>query len=104
MAWMLRTPLARVAPSHETPAGGVPAAHHSAALGHPAGASVPAAVVTTVLTVYLLACALRSLTRPMPSLRFATDAAHRAAATDPYGHSREGAMALGTALMLLMPH
>jgi lysylphosphatidylglycerol synthetase-like protein (DUF2156 family) len=104
MAWMLRTPFARVAPSHETPAGGVPAAHHSAALGHPAGASVPAAVVTTVLTVYLLACALRSLTRPMPSLRSATDAAHRAAATDPYGHSREGAMALGTALMLLMPH
>ncbi|MEV6176749.1 hypothetical protein [Streptomyces sp. NPDC052015] len=40
----------------------------------------------------------------MPSLRSATDAAHRAAATDPYGHSREGAMALGTALMLLMPH
>ncbi|GAQ51379.1 DUF5134 domain-containing protein [Streptomyces acidiscabies] len=78
MAWMLRT----TAHTHEPSADGV----------------------TALLTVYLLACALRSLTLPMPSLRSATDTQHRTAATDPYGHSRDGAMALGTALMLLMPH
>jgi hypothetical protein len=61
-------------------------------------------VVTGLLTVYLLACGMRSLTRPMPALRSATAAAHRAAAKDPYGHLRDGAMALGTAVMLLMPH
>ncbi|MFF1568222.1 DUF5134 domain-containing protein [Streptomyces sp. NPDC058293] len=61
-------------------------------------------VVTALLTSYLLACALWSLTRPMPSLRSATDHAHGAAATDPYGPTRHGAMALGTALMLLMHH
>ncbi|MFG2359761.1 DUF5134 domain-containing protein [Streptomyces sp. NPDC048521] len=104
MAWMLRTSHGRAVPSHETLAGGVPATHHTVALGHAAGASVTAAVVTGLLTVYLLACGMRSLTRPMPSLRSATDAAHRAAATDPYGHLRDGAMALGTAVMLLMPH
>ncbi|MFJ4624393.1 DUF5134 domain-containing protein [Streptomyces sp. NPDC088812] len=76
MAWMLRAPHGRVVP-----------------VG-----------VTALLTAFLLACAVRSLTRPMPSLRIATAPAHRAAATDPYGHSRDGAMALGTALMLLMPH
>ncbi|MER6926283.1 DUF5134 domain-containing protein, partial [Streptomyces spiralis] len=90
-------------PSHETLAGGVPAAHDTAAIGHATGAPVSAAGVTGLLTVYLLTCAIWSLTRPMPLLR-STAAAHRAAATDPYGHVRDGAMALGTALMLLMPH
>ncbi|MFD7818667.1 DUF5134 domain-containing protein [Streptomyces sp. NPDC059785] len=104
MAWMLRTSHGGAAHSHETLADGVPAAHHTAALGHGADASATAAGITGLLTVYLLACALRSLTRPMPSLRSATDTAHRAAATDPYGHVRDGAMALGTAVMLLMPH
>ncbi|MBO1332496.1 DUF5134 domain-containing protein [Streptomyces sp. VRA16 Mangrove soil] len=61
-------------------------------------------VVTAVLTVYLLACALWSLTRPMPSLRSATWNAHRTEGADPYARTRHGAMALGTALMLLMPH
>ena len=37
------------------------------------------AVVTILLTVYLLGCAVRSLTRPMPALRTTTDIAHRAA-------------------------
>jgi hypothetical protein len=82
MAWMLRTPHGRAASSHEA----------------------SAAVVSALLTVYLLVCAVRSLTLPMPSLRSVTDTAHRAAATDPYGHTRDGAMALGTAVMLLMPH
>ncbi|MFC5199852.1 DUF5134 domain-containing protein [Streptomyces kaempferi] len=104
MAWMLRTPHGRAVPSHETLAGGVPVAHHGAALGHTAGASATGVWVTGLLAVYLLGCAMRSLTRPMPSLRSATAAAHRAAATDPYGHVRVGAMALGTAVMVLMPH
>jgi hypothetical protein len=88
MAWMLR-------PSH----GGE---HVSAgSLGNAAGA---ATVVTALLTSYLLACALWLLTRPMPSLRSGTDRAHGAAPTDPYGQTRHGAMALGTALMLLIHH
>lgn len=104
MAWMLRTPHGRGVPTHETLAAGVPGVHDTAAHGHAAGAPVPAACVTGLLTVYLLACAMWSLTRPMPSLRSTPDAAHRAAATDPYGHVRDGAMALGTAVMLLVPH
>ncbi|WP_369226956.1 DUF5134 domain-containing protein [Streptomyces sp. R39] len=104
MAWMLRTPHGRAVPSHETLAGGVPVAHHGAALGHTAGASATGEWGTGLLAVYLLVCAMRSLTRPMPSLRCATAATHRAAATDPYGHLRDGAMTLGTAVMVLMPH
>jgi hypothetical protein len=103
MAWMLRTPHGRAVPSHETLAGGVPVAHHGAALGHTAGASATGVWVTGLLAGYLLGCAMRSLTRPMPSLRSATAAAHRAAATDPYGHVRDGAMALGTAVMVHAP-
>ncbi|WP_447035475.1 DUF5134 domain-containing protein [Streptomyces sp. DSM 118878] len=79
MAWMLRTPHGRTDPT-------------------------PATVVTVLLTVYLLACAARSLTCCMPPVKSATVTAHRAAATDPYGHVRDGAMALGTAVMLIMPH
>nr|WP_234357150.1 hypothetical protein [Streptomyces sp. NBRC 110028] len=59
--------------------------------------------MTGLLAVYLLVCALRSLTRPMPWLRSAAAVAHRAAARDPYGYLRDGAMALGTAVMVLMP-
>ncbi|WP_246885043.1 DUF5134 domain-containing protein [Streptomyces sp. GESEQ-4] len=81
MAWMSRTP-------------------H----GPAAGASMTAALVTTALTVCLLGFAVRSLMRPMPALRTAAGTAHRAAAADPYGHVRDGAMALGTAVMLVLPH
>ncbi|MFG3108077.1 DUF5134 domain-containing protein [Streptomyces tendae] len=108
MAWMSRPPSGAAtvsAAAQETAAAaGVPAAHHTAAHGHAADASTTATLATVVLTVYLLGCALRSLTRPMPALRTATDLAHRAAATNPYGHVRDGAMALGTAVMLLLPH
>ncbi|MFJ3360033.1 MULTISPECIES: DUF5134 domain-containing protein [Streptomyces] len=108
MAWMSRPPSGAVpvsAATRETvAAAGVPAAHHTAAHGHAADASTTATLVTVVLTVYLLGCALRSLTRPMPALRTAADHAHRAAAANPYGHVRDGAMALGTAVMLLLPH
>ncbi|MFF8572598.1 DUF5134 domain-containing protein [Streptomyces sp. NPDC015408] len=102
MAWMSRTSPGTAA-SETVAAAGVPAAHHTAAHGH-AAASTTATLVTVALTVYLLGCALRSLTRPMPALRTVTDHAHRAAATNPYGHVRDGAMALGTAVMLLLPH
>ncbi|MFK0119543.1 DUF5134 domain-containing protein [Streptomyces sp. NPDC090994] len=99
MAWMLRA--APHGAAHQTLAAGGPAAHHTAAAALP----VPAVTaVTAVLAVGLLLCGVRSLTRPMPALRSATDDAHRTAARDPYGHARDGAMALGTAVMLLMPH
>nr|WP_202557929.1 DUF5134 domain-containing protein [Streptomyces sp. SID5789] len=108
MAWMSRPPSGTVpvsAAAQETVAAAdVPVAHHTAAHGHAADASTTATLVTVVLTVYLLCRALRSLTHPMPALRTATDHAHRAAATNPYGHVRDGAMALGTAVMLLLPH
>ncbi|MER6852695.1 DUF5134 domain-containing protein [Streptomyces flaveolus] len=110
MAWMSRTPSGAVSvsasasPQETVAVAGLPAAHHTAAHGHADDASTAATLVTVVLTVYLLGCALRSLTRPMPALRAATDPAHRAAATDPYGYVRDGAMALGTAVMLLLPH
>ncbi|MER5366536.1 DUF5134 domain-containing protein [Streptomyces sp. NPDC002722] len=104
MAWMSWTPPGPAVPAHENLARGVPAAHHTLAHGHAASASMTAGLVTVTLTVYLLGCALWSLTRPMPALRAATDAAHRAAAADPCGHVRDGAMAMGTAVMLLLPH
>jgi hypothetical protein len=104
MAWMSRTPHGGAAPAHETLARGVPVAHHTAAHGPAASASMTAALVTAALTLCLLGFAVRSLMRPMPALRTATGTAHRAAAADPYGHVRDGAMALGTAVMLVLPH
>ena len=61
-------------------------------------------VITLWLASCLLAYALWSLTRPMPSLRSAVSAARRAAAATPSRHVGEGAMALGTAVMLVLPH
>ncbi|MFI6880004.1 DUF5134 domain-containing protein [Streptomyces sp. NPDC050400] len=83
MVWMLRNP-------HGT--------QHAAALAAPR----TAALVTPVLALCLLVCALRALTRDMPSLR----ATPRPAAVLPlpYGHFWDGSMALGTAVMLVMPH
>lgn len=104
MAWLPRTHHGMAMPPHETLAAGAPAAYGTSTAGHATGAPAPAAWVAGLLTAYLLACAVRSLTRPMPSLRSTPSAARRAAAADPYGHVRDGATALGTALMLLMPH
>jgi hypothetical protein len=61
------------------------------------------AAATAVLALYLLACALRSLTFPMPTLRSAADSARCDAAMAPFGYFRDGVMALGAAVMLLMP-
>lgn len=104
MAWMSRMPHGGAAPAHETVAGGVPVAHHTAAQGAAASGSMTADLVTAALTLCLLGYAVRSLLRSMPTLRTAAGTAHRAAAADPYGHVRDGAMALGTAVMLVLPH
>ncbi|MFG2512318.1 DUF5134 domain-containing protein [Streptomyces sp. NPDC048584] len=63
------------------------------------GHSHGAAPVAAALAVFLLLCALRSLTRCMPSLRAA---AGRRTAGEPYACFWDGSMALGTAVMLLM--
>ncbi|MBW8738015.1 MAG: DUF5134 domain-containing protein [Streptomyces turgidiscabies] len=104
MAWMLRVPHPGTAPPHE---------HLGAASEYAAG---PRALGTDPLHVHggwaitlslascLLAYALWSLTRPMPSLRSAVSAGRRAAAATPSRHVTDGAMALGTAVMLVLPH
>ncbi|MET8331079.1 DUF5134 domain-containing protein [Streptomyces sp. NPDC005181] len=90
MAWMAR-PMA--GSGHETPA--VHAGHSTGDPGtHDAG--------TVILVLYLLACALRSLTRDMPGLRRNTSSPHTPAVKDLYGHFCEGAMQLGTVVMLLL--
>ncbi|MER5435546.1 DUF5134 domain-containing protein [Streptomyces sp. NPDC002588] len=61
------------------------------------------ALVTGVLTLYLLACALRSLTRDMPALRGASGTVGVSTGTPaPYEHFWHGSMALGAGIMLLM--
>jgi hypothetical protein len=62
-------------------------------------------LVTAVLTLCLLAYALRSLTQDMPTLRGAPGSV--AVPTDlggPYDRFWQGSTAMGTALMLLMHH
>ncbi|MFJ9123484.1 DUF5134 domain-containing protein [Streptomyces sp. NPDC102340] len=83
MVWMLRTPHG----SHHAP---TVTAQQSGSLG------------TTALALCLLTCALRSLTRDMPVLRATSRTS--AVLPRPYGHFWDGAMALGTAVMLVMPH
>ncbi|MFD6291414.1 DUF5134 domain-containing protein [Streptomyces sp. NPDC060205] len=79
-------------------------AHHATLSGGVAGLPAAAPAVTAVLVLVLLGCSLRSLTRSMPSLRAVADAVRGGPAVAPYHHVRDGAMALGTAVMLLMPH
>ncbi|KKD06622.1 DUF5134 domain-containing protein [Streptomyces sp. WM6386] len=62
-------------------------------------------VITGVLTLCLLAYALRSLTRDMPALREAPGSAGFSTDLDgPYDHFWHGSTAMGTAIMLLMHH
>ncbi|CAG6392065.1 conserved membrane hypothetical protein [Actinacidiphila cocklensis] len=104
MAWMPRMPDGRMVLPPDALAGSVPVTHHAAAVAHAAAAPATADAITVLLTLYLLVYAMRWL-NPLPPPWSAADTAHRAAATDgPYGHLRDGAMALGTAVMLLMPH
>ncbi|PSM37631.1 DUF5134 domain-containing protein [Streptomyces dioscori] len=79
-------------------------AHHFTVSGGVAGFQVAAPAVTAVLALVLLGCSLRSLTRSMPPLRAVAGVVRAGPAAAPYQHVREGAMALGTAVMLLMPH
>ncbi|MEU5893335.1 DUF5134 domain-containing protein [Streptomyces sp. NPDC047461] len=101
MAWMLRVPHTGTGPAHAH-LGSAAHATGPGALG--AGDPLGGSVITLSLASCLLAYALWSLTRPMPSLRSAVSAARRAAAATPSQHVGEGAMALGTAVMLVLPH
>ncbi|WP_351228986.1 DUF5134 domain-containing protein [Streptomyces sp. NPDC002133] len=105
MAWMAWTAHTAASPSHEDLADTFPAAHHTTRLGHTAGPSAATEAITAVLALYLLACALWSLIRVMPPLRTPPHpAAGPHTGQEPYGHFWDGSMALGTVIMLLMPH
>jgi hypothetical protein len=104
MAWMLHAPHADAGRGHENPADGSLPAGHFAASGHVASSAVTGQTVTALLTMLLLGCALWSLTRSMPPLRAVAGAARAGAAVESYRQVRDGAMALGTAVMWVMPH
>ncbi|WP_443060088.1 DUF5134 domain-containing protein [Streptomyces sp. NBC_00444] len=74
------------------------AAHAGHSMGEPAGHDVG----TGVLVLYLLVCALRSLTGDMPGLRRNTRHPRTLAIKELYGHFWQGAMHLGTVVMLLV--
>ncbi|MFH8738381.1 DUF5134 domain-containing protein [Streptomyces sp. NPDC017964] len=100
MAWMT---LSMAGLSHEPLAQGLPAEHQAVHLSHSAGGSRAGAVVTGVLALYLLAYALWSLTRGMPTLSSVSDAvANSTSASGRYPYFWDGSMALGTVIMLLM--
>ncbi|MDQ0760330.1 DUF5134 domain-containing protein [Streptomyces canus] len=101
MGWMAWTSRSMAGPSHENLADGPAPARH---LAHSAGDSAIADVVVTMLVLYLLGCALQSLTREMPALRSTADRRDAGTARDPYGCFWDGSMALGTVIMLLMHH
>lgn len=100
MAWMLHGPHTAAGHDHVEAA----AAHLTAPDGLAAAPLHDGSAGTSALACGLLVYALWSLTRPMPSLRSAASAARRAAAATPARHVGEGAMALGTAVMLVLPH
>ncbi|MFJ8357247.1 DUF5134 domain-containing protein [Streptomyces sp. NPDC093984] len=102
MAWMLRTP--HTGTAHDHLHGALPASGPILLNGQEAGHLPSGSAITLSLASYLLACALWSLTRPMPTLRSAVSTARRAAAATPLRHIDDGAMALGTAVMLVLPH
>lgn len=104
MAWMLHAPPSDAGRGHENPAHGSLPASHFAASGHMAGSAVTGQTVTALLAMLLLGCALWSLTRSMPPLRAVAWTARTGAAVEPYRQVRDGATALGTAVMLVMPH
>ncbi|WP_229916605.1 DUF5134 domain-containing protein [Streptomyces fructofermentans] len=94
MVWMLQAPHAGGEREHVNLADGSSPAHHAA--------TGPA--VTALLAMLLLGCALRSLTRSMPPLWAVAAGTGAGAAAEPYRQAGEGAMALGAAVMLVMPH
>ncbi len=86
MAWMLHGPHTAAAHEHLEAA----AAHVTAPDGLAAAPLHDGSLGTLSLACGLLAYALWSLTRPMPSLRSAASAARRAAAATPARHVGEG--------------
>ncbi|MEU9347897.1 DUF5134 domain-containing protein [Streptomyces sp. NPDC048278] len=91
--------------SRQTMADGVPTAHQAMRAGHSMGESKAGSVVTGVLALYLLACALHSLTRDMPALRATTGTVADPTSLRSMCHRFwDGATAMGTLVMLLMPH
>ncbi|MFJ8487059.1 DUF5134 domain-containing protein [Streptomyces sp. NPDC094038] len=91
--------------SHETMADGVPTTHQAMHVSHSMGESKAGSVVTGVLALYLLTCALHSLTRDMPALRTTTGTvAEPAGLRNVCDRFWDGATAMGTLVMLLMPH
>ncbi|MFJ5274775.1 DUF5134 domain-containing protein [Streptomyces sp. NPDC088358] len=95
MGWMTRPGAAE---PHEALGGGPVTAHHS---GHPVGQMEAADTLTAVLALYLLAHALKLLTRDMPTLRTARSS-DISTDRELYGRFWEGTTALGTAVMLLL--
>lgn len=104
MVWMLRKPHTGPETAHGESAGASLPAHHLTTTVPAAGPAGTGPAVTMMLVLFLLGYALWSLTRPMPAMRATTGSTHLAASAEPYRYVREGAMALGTAIMLLMPH
>ncbi|MER5787542.1 DUF5134 domain-containing protein [Streptomyces sp. NPDC001980] len=91
--------------AHETMADGVPTAHQAMHVSHSMGGSKADSVVTGVLALYLLACSLHSLTRDMPTLRATTETAGNSTSLRSVcNRFWDGATAMGTLVMLLMPH
>ena len=92
--------------SHRTMADGVPTAHRAAVhVGRSMGESRAESVVTGVLALYLLTCSLHSLTRDMPTLRATTESAGNSTSLRGVcNRFWDGATAMGTLVMLLMPH
>ncbi|WP_406431266.1 DUF5134 domain-containing protein [Streptomyces sp. NBC_00631] len=91
--------------SHQTMAEGVPTAHQAMHLSHSMGESKADSVVTGVLALYLLTCSLHSLTRDMPTLRATAETADRSTGlAGVCNRFWDGATAMGTVVMLLMPH
>ncbi|MEU5314119.1 DUF5134 domain-containing protein [Streptomyces sp. NPDC021562] len=90
--------------SHRAMADGVPPAHQAMEVGHSMGGSEADSIVTGVLALYLLACALYSLTRGMPALRTTGTVADSTSLSSVCHRFWDGATAMGTLVMLLMPH
>ncbi|MFF5139619.1 DUF5134 domain-containing protein [Streptomyces sp. NPDC013157] len=90
---------------HQTMADGVPTAHQAMQVSHSMGESRAGSVVTGVLALYLLTCALQALTRDMPALRATTGTvADSTSLSSVCNRFWDGATAMGTLVMLLMPH
>ncbi|ROQ60138.1 uncharacterized protein DUF5134 [Streptomyces sp. 840.1] len=104
MTWMAWQGHAAARASHEIVAGGPTLAHPVGDHRHVAPVSDPAQAVTATLALILLASALAWLIRIMPDLRADVALPQACDDDDLYRRFWHGAMALGTAIMLFMPH